>query len=102
MFCIQYRDLEEGNLAMWHELSNTRHKNRVNARIHLGRLRETDDKESLMTYRIVEVDSNEYYSRKYRSTQNNNMNTCKCNGLSKLPIINGIVYCSKCELRQVN
>lgn len=63
MFTIQYRDLEEGNGAMWRELSNTRHESKDDARMHLRRIRATDDEECLNQYRITEVGSSEYYSQ---------------------------------------
>ena len=63
MYCIQYRDLEEGNGARWHELTATRHYDRIEARKHLSRIRATDDEECLYLYRIIEVDSKEYYSQ---------------------------------------
>lgn len=63
MFCIQMRDLSEGNGALWNELSNSRHDNKIDARKHLINIRATDDIESLCTYRITEVNSDAYFSQ---------------------------------------
>lgn len=63
MFCIQYRDLDEGNGALWSELSNSRHEDKIQARMHLDRIRATDSEESLCQYRITEIGSDEYYSQ---------------------------------------
>lgn len=63
MYCIQVRDLEEGNGALWNELSNSRHSTKELAREQLKCIRATDDEESLCTYRITIVDSPEYFSQ---------------------------------------
>ena len=62
-WCIQYRDYEEGNCAMWHELANSRHDTQEAARTHLRRIRATDSEENMCAYRITIVDSDEYYSQ---------------------------------------
>lgn len=64
MFCIQYLDYEDGNGARWNELLGTRHETRDATREHLKRIRaQYDDTECLYSYRIVEVDSDLYYSQ---------------------------------------
>lgn len=63
MFCVQCRDLEEGNGARWFELANSRCATRDAARALVVRLRATDDEESLCLYRVTEVGSDAYYSQ---------------------------------------
>lgn len=63
MFTIQYLDYDEGSAAQWHELSNCRHESKEAVREHLKRIRATDDESCLYVYRIVIVDSEEYYSQ---------------------------------------
>lgn len=63
MYTIQYLDHEEGSGARWNELSNSRFESRENTREHLKRIRATDDEDCMYSYRVVEVDSPEYYSQ---------------------------------------
>jgi len=63
MFTIQFLDHEEGSGARWNELPNARFENRDSARIHLKWRRATDGEDCMYSYRIVEVDSKEFYSQ---------------------------------------
>ena len=66
MFAIQCRDLDEGNGALWHNLSGITYPSRDEARQVISGFRTMDEDsglESLLTFRIVEVGSAEYYSQ---------------------------------------
>jgi len=65
MFCIQFLDHEEGTVARWNELPRTRRETREEVRRILRNIHATDpDQEfDLYSYRIVEVDSDAYYSQ---------------------------------------
>jgi hypothetical protein len=63
MFTIQALDYDEGSAARWFELKNSRHNTKESAREHLKRIRATEDEDSMYNYRIVKVNSPEYYSQ---------------------------------------
>ena len=65
-FAIQCRDLDEGNGALWYDLSTVTYSTRAEAREMIDHFRKMDEDsgfESLITFRIVEVGSAEYYSQ---------------------------------------
>jgi len=66
MFCIQFLDHEEGSGARWHDLGDTHLDTREQCRSLLRRIREAEansNDEYLLSYRIVEVGSDAYYSQ---------------------------------------
>lgn len=65
MFTIQVLDHEEGSGARWSELSNARHETKELTRAYLRKIRASYDEwnDDMYSYRIVEVDSTEYYSQ---------------------------------------
>ena len=70
MFTIQFLDHEEGSGARWNEVSNSRRDTRAQARELLKKIRANYNEHStyygdveMYSYRIVEVDSKEFYSQ---------------------------------------
>ena len=68
MFIIQCRDLSEGSGALWFDLRDSKFADKNDARRFLIRLRVifvriNDDDDSMYQYRIVIIDSDEYYSQ---------------------------------------
>jgi hypothetical protein len=63
MFIIQYLDHEEGSCARWFDLLGSQFQTREQAREHLKRIRASEAEDSMYSYRIVEVGSDEYYSQ---------------------------------------
>jgi hypothetical protein len=66
IYCIQFFDYEEGSAAMWHEVRNSRFDYFDSAREYLRILRaKANEDESLCKFRLVVVDSPEYYSQPF-------------------------------------
>ena len=59
MFCIQALDHEEGTGARWFELKGTQRPTRKECRM----VRRSLNSDCLYSYRIVKVDSPEYYAQ---------------------------------------
>ena len=63
-WCVQVRDLEEGNSAMWHEKPNTQRDTEHDARAIARELRRVAyESEALLLFRVTEVDSAQYYAQ---------------------------------------
>lgn len=63
MFTIQALDHEEGSRARWFELKSCRRETREETRELLKDIKSKADEWCLYSYRIVEVDSDLYYSQ---------------------------------------
>jgi hypothetical protein len=63
VFTIQVLDHEEGSGARWFELQNCRRETREETRILLREIRAKQDEWCLYSYRVVEVDSAQFYSQ---------------------------------------
>lgn len=62
-FIVQCRDLSEGNGALWYDLKRAPFATRELARGWARKLRDAADPEDLLTFRVVEYGTPEYYSQ---------------------------------------
>ena len=63
MFIIQCLDHDEGSCAQWHDIIGSKRETKELTREYLKNIREKDNEWCSLSYRIVEVDSDLYYSQ---------------------------------------
>ena len=63
MFIIQCLDYDEGSRALWHDILGSKRDTKELTREYLKSIREKDDEWCSLSYRIVEVGSDLYYSQ---------------------------------------